>query len=189
MVGVLLCDQSAAFDLCDHNILVQKLRLMGVEDSAGAWILSYQSDRKQSCFIDGHLSSAISLFSCGVPQGSIGGPLLWLCFTCDQPDVIHDHPVDRQDLHRGCFHDVQGQERPSQDVEPAAIQEGDCGTLVGYVDNGAHSFVSEDPVIVSQVLSRTLENWMNSNKLVINPDNTHLMVISMSLKSTFWKMN
>ena len=60
MVGVLLCDQSAAFDLCDHNILVQKLRLMGVEDSAAAWILSYLSDRKQSCFIDGHLSSAIS---------------------------------------------------------------------------------------------------------------------------------
>ena len=137
MVGVLLCDQSAAFDLCDHNILVQKLRLMGVEDSAAAWILSYLSDRKQSCFIDGHLSSAISLFSCGVPQGSIGGPLLWLCFTCDQPDVIHDHPVDGQDLHRGCFHDVQGQERPSQDVEPAAIQEGDCGTLVGYVDDGS----------------------------------------------------
>ena len=180
MVGVLLCDQSAAFDLCDHTILVQKLRLMGVEDSAAAWILSYLSDRKQSCFVDGHLSSAISLFSCGVPQGSIGGPLLWLCFTCDQPDVIHDHPVDGQDLHRGCSHDVQGQERPHQDVEPAALEEGDCGTLVGYVDDGAYSFAHEDPAIVSKVLSSkytSLENWMNSNKLVINADKTHLMVM------------
>ena len=34
MVGVLFCDQSAAFDLCDHDILVEKLRLMGLEDSA-----------------------------------------------------------------------------------------------------------------------------------------------------------
>ena len=114
MVGVLLCDQSAAFDLCDHPILLGKLGLMGLEDSALSWISSYLSDRRQSCFVDGHLSSAMSLFSCGVPQGSIGGPLLWLCFTCDQPDVIHDHTVNGQDLHRGCSHDVQGQARHGQ---------------------------------------------------------------------------
>ena len=71
MIGVLLCDQSAAFDLCDHAILVEKLKLMGVEESAATWILSYLSGRKQSCYVDGHLSTAMSLFSCGVPQGSI----------------------------------------------------------------------------------------------------------------------
>ena len=92
-------------------------------------ILSYLSARKQSFFFDGHLSSDISSFYCGVPQGSIGGPLFWLCFTCDQQDVIHDHPVDWQDLHHGCSHDVQGQEWPSQDVEPAALQEGVTGTV------------------------------------------------------------
>ena len=81
MVGVLFCDQSAAFDLCDHNILVQKLRLMGLDESALSWVTSYLSNRKQSCFVDGELSTALKLFDCGVPQGSIGGPLLWLCFT------------------------------------------------------------------------------------------------------------
>jgi hypothetical protein len=48
------------------------------------------------------------------------------------------------------------------------------------VDDGAYSFAHEDPAIVSQVLSRkytSLENWMNSNKLVINADKTHLMVM------------
>ena len=84
MVGVLLCDQSAAFDLCDYSILVEKLRLMGLENDSLTWINSYLSDRNQSCYVEGQLSSALSLFSCGVPQGSIGGPLLWLCFTCDQ---------------------------------------------------------------------------------------------------------
>ena len=34
MVGVLFCDQSAAFDLCDHKILLQKLKLMGLDESA-----------------------------------------------------------------------------------------------------------------------------------------------------------
>ena len=59
MIGVLLCDQSAAFDLCDHIILVEKLKLMGLEESASNWILSYLSGRKQSCYIDGHLSTAM----------------------------------------------------------------------------------------------------------------------------------
>ena len=69
MVGVLICDQSAAFDLCDHYLLVEKLKLMGVEDEAAGWIWSYLSGRKQSCFVDGQLSSAIDLLACGVPQG------------------------------------------------------------------------------------------------------------------------
>ena len=55
-----------------------------------------------SCFVDGELSKPLNLFNCGVPQGSIGGPLLWFCFTCDQPDVVHVHPIDGQALHRGC---------------------------------------------------------------------------------------
>ena len=102
MVGVLVCDQSAAFDLCDHHLLVEKLKVMGVEDSSVAWIRSYLSGRKQSCFIDGNLSSPLDLLPCGVPQGSIGGPLLWLCFTCGQPDVVHEHLIEREDLHCGC---------------------------------------------------------------------------------------
>ena len=40
MVGVLLCDQSAAFDLCDHYLITEKLKLMGVEDSATDWFIS-----------------------------------------------------------------------------------------------------------------------------------------------------
>ena len=35
-------------------------------------------------------------------HGSIRGPLLWVCFTCDQPDPIHDHLVVGHDLNRGC---------------------------------------------------------------------------------------
>ena len=173
MVGVLVCDQSAAFDLCDHYLLVEKLKLMGLEDSATSWIWSYLSDRRQSCFIDGHLSSPLDLLSCGVPQGSIGGPLLWLCFTCDQPDVTHEHPVDGQELHRGCV-------QVEDEGIDAAGGVGDCGEMVGYVDDGAFSYAHKDPNILSAVLTRKyslLEEWIQGNKLVINPDKTHLMVM------------
>ena len=102
MVGVLLCDQSAAFDLCDHCLLVDKLKLMEIEESAAAWFWSYLSGRRQSCYVDGQLSTPLNIPACGVPQGSIGGPILWLLFTCDQPDVIHEHEVEGHDQHRGC---------------------------------------------------------------------------------------
>ena len=129
MVGVLVCDQSAAFDLCDHFLLVEKLKLMGLDEAASSWIWSYLSGRQQSCFVDGKLSSPMDLFSCGVPQGSIRGPLLWLCFTCDQPDVIHEHPVVGQELHRGC---AGGQAEEGAERHPGG--DGDCGDMVGYVD-------------------------------------------------------
>ena len=102
MVGLLLCDQSAAFDLCDHVLLIEKLKLLGLDDNSIAWFSNYLSGRKQCCIVDGHLSSSMAIPSCGVPQGSIGGPILWLIFTCDQPDVVHELELDKERVDRGC---------------------------------------------------------------------------------------
>ena len=102
MVGVLLCDQSAEFDLCDQHLLTEKLKIMGVEDRAAAWFWSYLSGRRQNCMMDGHLVAPLAIPPCGVPQGSIGGPIIWLIFTCDQPDVIHYHQIDRKMVIREC---------------------------------------------------------------------------------------
>ena len=181
MVGVLFCDQSAAFDLCDHKILLQKLRLMGLDESALSWVGSYLSKRKQSCYVDGEMSTPLKLFDCGVPQGSIGGPLLWLCFTCDQPDVVHNHPVNGLALDRGCQAHAEGLGLVEGGEHDAQVDGGaDCGELVGYVDDGAFSYAHSNPAVISRVLTEKydiLEDWMNNNKLVINPDKTHLIVI------------
>jgi hypothetical protein len=193
MVGVLLCDQSAAFDLCDHYLLTEKLKLMGVEDNAVAWFCSYLSSRRQSCMVDGQLSAPLDIPPCGVPQGSIGGPILWLIFTCDQPDVVHDHQIDRQKADRGCSdRTIAGRDgdQGEEGVELAQAEHGQsvggCGVMVGYVDDGAYSYAHNDPEVLSGVLTHKynkLEEWMNANKLVINPDKTHLMVMA-SKKNT-----
>ena len=52
--------------------------------------------------------------------------------------------------------------------------------MVGYVDDGAYSYANSNPAVLSEVLSRKynlLEEWISGNKLVINPDKTHLMVM------------
>ena len=184
MVGVLLCDQSAAFDLCDHYLLLEKLQLMGIEDTAASWFSSYLTGRKQSCMVDGQQSAPLEIPPCGVPQGSIGGPILWLIFTCDQPDVVHEHQIDRQKADRGCSAVAPSREdgQAGELVQAEHGQgSGGCGVLVGYVDDGAYSHAHSDPAVLYNVLTykyNKLEEWMNSNKLVINPDKTHLMVMA-----------
>jgi hypothetical protein len=73
---------------------------------------------------------------------------------------------------------LQGVSSPTSDAR--VHREGNCGELVGYVDDGAYSFAHTDPAIISQVLTEKynmLEEWMMNNKLVINPDKTHMMVM------------
>ena len=117
--------------------------------------------------MDGQVSAALNLPSCGVPQGSIGGPILWLLFTCDQPDVVHEHEIDSQDPSRGCGtggeqdlsvgdEGVQGQGVNDEGVQGEEVVDGEgvqqieCGELVGYVDDGAYSYSDSNPVILSR---------------------------------------
>ena len=131
--------------------------------------------------MDGQLSDPIDIPPCGVTQGSIGGPILWLIFTCDQPDVVHEHQIDRQKVDRGCSDRIVAGDQGDLAQPEHALGGGGCGIMVGYVDDGAYSYAHHDPEVLSHVLTykyNKLEEWMNANKLVINPDKTHLMVMA-----------
>ena len=120
---------------------------MGVGQDALVWLRSYLSGRTQSCFVDGELSTPLKLLECGVPQGSIGGPLLWLCFTCDQPDVVHSHSIDGQDPHRGCQ-----EQHPGTGVQGCHGGEA-CGELVGYVDDGDGCIEKDEAGMFGEVVA------------------------------------
>ena len=85
VIGVFL-DLKKTFDTVDHKILLKKLYAYGVRDVALKLLESYLSDRYQYVVYDNQKSETLSI-TCGVPQGSILGPLLFIIYMNDLCNV------------------------------------------------------------------------------------------------------
>ena len=144
--ALVLLDLSAAFDTVDHNILIRRLKTTyGVTGMVSQWFQTYLVGRRQYVRT-GSSASSPTLIVCGVPQGSVLGPILFLLYTAELCSLIQGHGLsphlyaDDTQIYGSC--------RPSALLE---LQ----NTITNCVDD--------------------VSMWMRSNRLQLNTAKTEIL--------------
>ncbi|XP_076601118.1 uncharacterized protein LOC143329205 [Chaetodon auriga] len=144
---LVLLDLSAAFDTVDHHILSNRLRnLVGLSGTVFNWFSSYLTDRYFRVSLD-TCSSRTHKINCGVPQGSILGPILFNLYMLPLGDVIRRHGIS--------FHSY------ADDTQLyIAMSPDDTGPI---------------DALFNCILD--IKSWMAVNFLQLNQDKTEVLVI------------
>ena len=165
ITATVMLDLSAAFDVVDPGILLEKLKIYGFEDNGVNWLNSYLTSRYQQVYVDGSLSEPLPVVI-GVPQGSILGPLLYTIFTNDLPEVIHQHdpPVSLQEQHI-----------------PFNLPCKACGGICCFADDSTFSISDKDPATLEHKMNlkyKEISSYMSMNRLALNTDKTHVLIMA-----------
>ena len=164
--GAMLLDLSAAFDLVNHSILLQKFELLGFSTQAVDWCRSYLDGRRQCVYLDGHFSN-FEPITLGVPQGSVLGALFYILFVNDLPAVVHDNHLDEE-----------GQQ--GKNPWDNLLNCHSCGKICCYVDDSTYTVSGADAEEINLKLThsyRRLSEYFNDNRLVINDAKTQLVIM------------
>ena len=141
-----LLDMSAAFDTVDFDILLHRLEMSyGMSETVLKWLSSFVTNRTQAVAYDGCTSLPIKLI-CGVPQGSVLGPLLFILYAADVMDIAKKHGV--------CIHAY-------------------ADDLQIYMSCNAVNQQTAVAKILACVAD--IDSWMSSNRLKLNADKTEFV--------------
>ena len=146
IAALTLLDFSAAFDTVDHSILLQRLQTTyGVCDTAHMWFQSYLTGRSQYVR-RGQTQSSVTYLFCGVPQGSVLGPVLFILYTADLVSLIEDHSLS-----------------PHLYADDSQVY-GSCQPTAAAALSARISECVND-----------IATWTRSNRLQLNPDKTEVL--------------
>lgn len=158
---LILLDLSAAFDTVDFEILLNRLKCkFGISGTVLSWLKSYLCGRKQVVSVKNEYSNE-HILDCGVPQGSVLGPLLFSLYVSPLVDIAKKYDVN--------FHSYADDTQLYVSFKPGSSNESKALSVI-------ESCINE------------IKIWMFNNKLKLNDDKTEFLVIgSKRLKASMSK--
>ena len=79
-----------AFDKVPHHRLIHKIERYGILGNTLGWIKSFLSDRTQ-CLVTNNIKSDYAAVTCGILQDSVLGPILFVIYIDDLPEVVNNN--------------------------------------------------------------------------------------------------
>ena len=167
LVGIVLVDFKKAFDLVDHQILFSKLKLYGISSEALMWFDTYLTNRRQLVSLN-NCKSDFEKVTCGVPQGSILGPLLFLLFINDLPLYVDNVSADLY-ADDTTLYDIQ----TSLEAIEVNLQEG---------LNQLHIWCKNNGMVLNSVKTKVMLVTTNQKRLRLQNTNLNLQYMDETLK-------
>ena len=157
-LAAIALDQSAAYDLIDHYLLIDKMRILGFTEKTLIWYKNYLKDREQRVYIDGTYSENLHIGQRSVVQGSVMSCLLYLIFVLDIPLIFHkqEHPLNEVDT---CKNPM----------------------IQTFIDDLMCTITKNKDIPLQDSIVETLdriEDYMQANKLALNRGKTQLLVLN-----------
>ena len=171
LTTIVTLDQSAAFDVLTHNILLEKLKLYNFGKDSIEWIKSYLSFRSQYVTIGTKNSNYWSVMH-SVPQGSVLGPMLYVLYINKLPEVVND-ATNCNDLVHGLKNRLFTENCKK------------CGSVPTYAHDSSFVVTTKTRFLAQEKISSNImkiKDFLDTNTLLINLGKTEILEVMVRQK-------